>query len=379
MGQFLIEANGTKHDTILDRNRRGAALLQYLILEEGNPISIQRLKRELWPATRSDNPESALKTTISRLRTMLDSISPGFSQCIVSKRGTYSWQENGDIRVDVSEIKELLKQLSDNPSDADKIDQLLELYQGDLYQTGDVLSVTTMSNWLHNEFLNAIYRYIEVLKKEEDYERICAVCRKAAKVDPLDDQLHIELMQSLVRLNRADEARKEYQQLKRHCKKMLDDDVSEAVQESYEDVVENSKVLRINIDAIHDELIEEEEAQKGPHFCDYEGFKVIYNIYMRNLERLGSTMFLALIMLEEQASSAKRESCMAGIHEILNSNMRKGDIITRFSENMYAMLLPTVNYGTGKMVMERIEALYYNEIPNSLSLYSRIVPLGTMK
>ena len=69
---------------------------------------------------------------------------------------------------------------------------------------------------------------------------------------------------------------------------------------------------------------------------------------------------------------------MAGLQEILRTNMRKGDIITRFSENTFAMLLPTVKYATGNMVMERIESRYYREYSSlAINFYSRISPLGT--
>ena len=102
---------------------------------------------------------------------------------------------------------------------------------------------------------------------------------------------------------------------------------------------------------------------------------------MRNLERLGSTMFLGIIMLGyigDNSSDVRRESCMAGLQQILKSNMRKGDIITRFSDNIYAMLLPTVNYSSGNMVMERIENLYYREYSSlAISFFARISPLGT--
>ena len=69
---------------------------------------------------------------------------------------------------------------------------------------------------------------------------------------------------------------------------------------------------------------------------------------------------------------------MAGLQEILKTNLRKGDIITRFSENTYALLLPTVNYSSGNMVMERVEKLYYQEYSShAISMYARISPLGT--
>ena len=41
------------------------------------------------------------------------------------------------------------------------------------------------------------------------------------------------------------------------------------------------------------------------------------------------------------------------------------------------MLLPTVNYKTGSMVIERIQQLFYQEYPNStIAFHGRISPLG---
>ena len=56
---------------------------------------------------------------------------------------------------------------------------------------------------------------------------------------------------------------------------------------------------------------------------------------------------------------------MNGLIEILRENLRKGDIITHFSPSVIALLLPTVNYNTGSMVMERIRQLFYKRYPNS--------------
>ena len=199
--------------------------------------------------------------------------------------------------------------------------------------------------------------------------------------DDLDEQLHIELMQAMVNLNRSDEAAAEYRRLAKRSREFYDAEPGEELQACYKSLAEAGKTIRINLDTIRNELIEKEGGTKGPFFCEYEVFKEVYNIYMRNLERLGSTMFLGIIMLGyigDNSSDVRRESCMAGLQQILKSNMRKGDIITRFSDNIYAMLLPTVNYSSGNMVMERIENLYYREYSSlAISFFARISPLGT--
>ena len=384
MNLFTIEADGVNHEELMAKSRKGVSLIQYLVLERGRPVSSQRLIRELWSDRRSDSPENALKTMVSRTRAALNAISPDLGSCIVSGQGTYRWQSLPNVRVDVLEIINLINSLRHEPPSSGhrKItEKLMDLYRGDLYLTGDLLNGHSTSNWLHNEYLSAIYRYIELLKATEEYTKICDVCRRAMQIDDLDEQLHIELMQAMVNLNRTDEAAAEYRALAKQSREVLDAEPSEELQDYYESLAEAGKTIRFNLDIIRNELIEKEGGTKGPFFCAYEVFKEVYNIYMRNLERLGSSMFLAVIMLGEagdKGNTVRRESCMAGLQEILKTNMRKGDIITRFSDNIFAMLLPTVNYSTGNMVMERIEDLYYQEYAAlAIKFFARISPLGT--
>ena len=98
------------------------------------------------------------------------------------------------------------------------------------------------------------------------------------------------------------------------------------------------------------------------------------------MDRLGSAVFLGIIMIanpDETITTVVRESAMAALCEIVRSNLRKGDIVTRAAPAVVAMLLPTVSYSTGNAVMERIESLFYEEYPNqSIVLSFRITPLG---
>ena len=98
------------------------------------------------------------------------------------------------------------------------------------------------------------------------------------------------------------------------------------------------------------------------------------------MERLGSSVFLGVIMIvnpDETITSVTRESAMAALGEIIRNNLRKGDIVTRAAPAVFAMLLPTVSYGTCTAVMERIESLFHKEYPKkSVILSFRVTPLG---
>ena len=202
------------------------------------------------------------------------------------------------------------------------------------------------------------------------------MCDRALEADDLDEHLHLYRMEAMVNLNRADEALSEYRKVARRSRQYFDEEPGEELQDCYRTLMEDGRTLKFNLDVIHNELVKEEKEISGPYFCEYRAFKEIYNIQIRNLERLGSSMFLGVIMLGS-SNSVARESGMAGLHEILRCNLRRGDIVTRIKDNMFAMLLPTVNYTTGSIVMERLVQIFYKEYPRSrLVFHSRVSPVG---
>ncbi len=300
MGTFSIEVNGIAHENLPVRTRKGVALLLYLILERGKAVSSQRLIREMWAGRNDDAPENALKTMICRTRLMLNTLSPGLGACVASTSGGYRWQDAENVTVDVLEVMELFSTLQGDCPDevrAQLTERLQEIYQGDLYSTGEVHNDIIMVNHLHREYLECVLKYVAQLRKKESYNRLCEVCRQAMRIDNLDEQLHIELMQAMANLNRAGEAMTEYKKLARNMQNTLGEDPSDEVRACYNRLAEAGNTLKYNLDTIRNELTETASDRRGPFFCDYQAFKEIYNIQLRNLERLGSTIFLGMIML----------------------------------------------------------------------------------
>ena len=153
------------------------------------------------------------------------------------------------------------------------------------------------------------------------------------------------------------------------------------MQEFYTQIVNSGKTLDLNLESIRNELRESNES-RGAFICEYMVFKEIFNLQMRNLERLGSTMFLGVIMISSVDGSVmepvRQDNTMQGLIEVLRQNLRKGDTVSRFSPTIVALLLPMVNYHTGRMVMERIKSHFYKKYPNcSVAFNYRIGPLSS--
>lgn len=385
MGEFTVYINEQKADHLVNKSRKGVALMQYLILNRGQPVPNYRLLVALWDEEKSSNPENALKTLVSRMRALLNQISPGLGKCIVADRSAYHWESLPGMTVDVYEIEDIFNQLAtemDGANCRDLYARLMKLYVGDLLQSDE------QSDWalsraatLHNRYMSAVYSYVEMLKEEDNYKEIVNVCRTALDVDNFDDRLHMELMTALIKTNRTNEALIQYKHVMHLHYRYLGVQPSDDMQEFYKQIVHAGKTLEFNLESIRNELRESGD-QRGAFVCEYAVFKEIFNLQMRNLERLGSTMFLAVIMVGNMAGqpmdSIKQDNIMSGLLEILKANLRKGDTITHFSPTIFALLLPTVNYTTGNMVMERVKRLFYRKYPNSNVVFNyRVGPLSS--
>ena len=383
MGNYLIFIDEQRIENPVTRSRKGSALLAFLILHRGYQVPNQRLLRELWSDNIVTNPENALKTLVSRTRAMLNQMSEGLGVRIVSDRGAYHWDCSEGVRVDLLELLDLFGRLSTEKERENRraiCAQILSLYKGDLYQTGSLEEEAAYAERLHRQYLDAVYEYIEILRQEEAYNDISAVCRTALDIDNFDEKLHLELMKAMVHLNRITDAMAQYRHAANITYRYLGAEPSESMREFYAQLNRSRKSLKFNLDAIRNEL-RQSSNEHGAFVCDYNMFKEIYNLEMRNLERLGTTMFLGVIMIgdvdDTTTSYLRMDNIMSGLIEILRANLRKGDIITHFSPTVVAILLPTVNYDTGTMVMERVRELFYKRFPNSsVPFHHRLGMLG---
>lgn len=386
MGQFGIFAGDEKIDQAVSKSRKGVALMQYLILQRGESVPNYRLLETLWSGDQSSNPENALKTLVSRMRAILNQQLPGLGGCIVAERGAYRWKSMENMSIDLYEIEDLLGRLTQiqvySPEAAEGYGRLLKLYTGDLLQGGEQADwALSRAVTLHNQYLDAVRRYLEMLKGQGNYEECIHVCRTALDVDAFDEQLHLELMGALTQSGRSNEALVQYKHVTNLHFRYLGVQPPPSIQEFYKQIIQAGKTLDFNLETIRTELREHGEV-RGAFVCEYVVLKEIYNLQMRNLERLGSTMFLALIMVSsvsgEPMDPLKQNDVMQGLLAILKDHLRKGDTITQFSPTMYALLLPTVNYTTGNMVMERVKRFFYRRYPNSNILFNyRVGPLSS--
>lgn len=384
LGKFDVCVGDASVVKLLGKSKKGTMLLQYLVLHSGESVPNYKLYEVLWGGEESANPEGALKTLVSRTRNMLSAITPVLGETIVTDRGSYRYNAGLGIEVDTIEFEQLCAELLQtdvlNGAIHEKYNRMLALFQGDLLPGMEQEEwVVSRSVALHTQYLKSVYHYLDLLKIAKDYDRMIHVCRIALDVDVFDERLHLDLMNSLVQTGRNNEALLQYKHATNLHLRYLGMQPPEGIQEFYKQIVQAGKTLDMDIDAIRREL-QEYGAVKGAFVCEYAVFKEIYNLQMRNLERMGSTMFIGLIMITSVGAQPmdpmKLNDIMQTLQRTLKENLRKGDTITHFSPAQYALLLPLVNHDTGKMVMERVKRAFYKACPNSSIMFNyRIGPI----
>lgn len=384
-GGFNLYINNDCKNTCILKSKKGMSLLQYLILKYDTAVPNYRLIELLWPNEESSNPENALKTLVSRFRALLNQCHEGLGSCIEASRGGYRFVLLPGMSVDVFEFEEICHKLHNvhelTPENRALYQRAITLHSGDLLSTAEQDEwVVSASVGIHGKYMKLVYEYLDFLKETEEYNDIIQTCRFALETDAFDERLHLELMNALVKTNRNNEALMQYKHVTNLHFRYLGVKPPEGIQQFYKQIIQAGSSLEMNLDSMRAELQEYGDVH-GAFECEYAVFREIYNLQMRNLERFGTNMYLAMIMVSsmdgEPIDPLRLDDIMKGLAEILKERLRKGDTFTHFSPSQFALLLPTVTDETSHMVIERIKRFFYQRYPNSNVMFSyRVGPLN---
>ena len=374
LGRFAILVDGADIASQLSKSKKGLALLQYLILQEGASVPNQQLYEVLWPSESSSNPESALKTLISRMRVILGKYSEKLSRCIVTDRGSYRFNMALGLDVDLYEFKRIQSVLAVKRTieeeDMPLYEHAVTLFTGDLLSDGNGQESWASAQHieLHREYLKLVYRYLDELERLEKYDEITYVCRKALEIDSFDEKLHISLMNAMLKQGSINEALMQHRHATEIYYKYLGMQPTEGIQEFYKKIISADKSLDESLSFICDEL-KSTSKNVGAFICEYAIFKEIYNLQVRNLERVDMKVYVMLVMLRsmdgKQIEPIKLNNMMNGLQEIMRVSLRKGDVVSQFSASQFALLLPMQAKENGTIVMERIKKGFYKRYSRS--------------
>ncbi len=367
-GDFSITYEGQMLTQDEIRSDRVTKILAYLASRERYGSTVQELIDVFWPEEASDNPAGALKNLMYRARKALEQKWPG-NDFLITARGSYQWNPEYEIVLDLQEMQRMTSEESfAELSSAQRIGKLTEVV--DLYR-GKVLSdysnefwVMALQAYYHHLYVAALQQLCELLQENADYSTMEKVCLRASAIDPLDEKIQYWLMKAYIGNKKQGEAGNHYRKTAQLLYDRLGVGPGQELMDLYTETMKETHELEADLEIIQKEL-QEEGSRTGAFFCEYGVFRKVYELEVRRGGRVGTSVFLVLITMSVKNHPKYKEyeadlhrKAMNQMQEVLMDSLRSGDLVTRYSQSQFLVMLQGCNYENAQRVVARIDDRY---------------------
>ena len=370
LGRFRVRQG----DAVLDDNNihsvRLSNLLIYLILRRNQTTMPDEIADAVWQEGEVGNPAGALKNLMYRLRRLLEQYF-GKQNYILSDRGSYRWNPEIEVQVDVEIFEKRYakwKKLSEKKTEP--LEQLLEAYTGTfLPKLAELYWVVARSAYYQSLYLSGVRALIQKYVEAEAYAKLELLCGHVLKTGEAEEDLYYYLIYAKLKQEKWKSAMETYETGTLRLKEELGISKTAKLDEIYE------KLIRANASDMPDKMRKvkasmEETETEGVFFCGYPVFREIYRLEMRKAIRFQEKEAMLLLTMEPAGSGHRKwsqidefriKNGMNRLGEVIKGSLRTGDVVSRYSRSQYVILLFSCSCEDGELVAERIVHRFYAE------------------
>lgn len=360
---FVHESEVFKLDGYLTKNVR--YLLEVLVYYRLTPLSKNQIIDLLWSG--SNNPESALKFTIHRLRQALKDI-PVFEHepLIITTKQGYDLNPNFDFDVDFEEV-DILWQLVNqhNKSDRERKKNLITLVNkiSKPFLTGSssLLWTIPIREYYNNIFTKSIMMLLELSEKTDKYQDMIQYAQKGISYDRLNEEFHYFHILGLIYDKQIRGAIEAFENTRELFFKELNADISEKTKKLFKLILSKDEM---NIVKMSDLImnLNENSPLDGAFYCEYEVFKRIYQNQLRAQERSGEESCLVILELRSSKNDHDIGKVMEKLKRSIDNGLRRSDVYSRLNSLQFVLLLPCKTRENGHVIIERVQKHFYKNI-----------------
>ena len=374
LGCFSIQQNDHFIDDHSNRMRKVWLLLAYLIYSRNSRITQSHYLALLQGAGSDDSadPNGRLKAMLYRARALLNQLSDDAGHdLIIRKEGTYAWNTELPLVLDVEEFDRLCSAAASCTGE-DQLAlylQALELYQGDFLPKLSMEPwVMPISAYYHQMYLDAVAQTLSLLEERSRWHEGTLLCEKALKIEPYSEELYQHLMRCCIAENDRAKARSIYEELSDTLFSTFGVMPSDESRALYREASRDEETPSVPIDTVREQL-KEPDAAKGALYCEYDFFKMLYQVQARAIIRSGDIIHIALFSLhgygKKELPRRSLDRAMDNLQELIVGNLRQGDVVSRCSLSQLIVMLPQANYENSCMVCQRILKAFGRQYPHS--------------
>lgn len=373
LGNFqIVDKCGVLNDDNI-RSPMLTKLLLFLITHREKMLTTDEIAAALWQEEEVENPAGALKNLMYRLRNILKK-NFGDAEYIVTSRGAYGWNTEIQMVIDIEQfehILEMAKHASDNISDKiNYYERAIQLFQGDfMIKLSDMHWVATMNAYYHSVYLSAVKSLAELYIEKGMYDELENVCNQALKYDATDEQLHYFLIFSRMKNNKLKLAMESYEKACNILIRELGVRKPAKLQKIYQELLTMNKGIEAeNMEDVQGDMTENNP--EGAFFCGYPVFREIYRLEARKRVRNSQKEYVLLLTMKikgkqdeavDQVDQFRMKKAMVSMENTLKSALRIGDVVAKYSDSQFVILLPYCSYECGMLVANRVISRFYDE------------------
>lgn len=371
LGGFSFRAGSAQISCTDNRSKKVWLLLAYILYRRGHIVTRKELIDLLWGDDSGSNPESALKTTFYRVRSLLNQLwDQAGHQLILWQDGGYTWNMQIPMTIDADVFENLCRQeIADQELLLQTRLQAVSLYQGNFLN--DIFSepwIIPISTYLHHLYMDIILECLPILQSHSRYSDSVSLCRTALTREPYQEQLYQHLMASLIALGDNKGAVDAYEELSHQLFADLGIKPDPKIQDLYREAFRALNQKTLPLDSVI-EFIQETDAPNGAMQCEYDQFKILCHAESRTMLRSGKATHILLLSVHDAAhrelSRYSLSKAMENLGEVIRNGLRRGDVFSKCSNSQYVIMLPNANYENSEMVCQRLLTAFARKYPHS--------------
>ena len=371
LGCFEVKSGKKVLSNDCKRSQQLWNLFKYILTYRDKRIIQENFFDILWVDKECDNPVKALQNLIYRLRMLLnyEGINKDGESIINYSQGCYSWNKEFHYWTDVDEFEDLYKKAkvaekNDGFIAIEFYQRALMLYKGD-YLSEDSYNewLTPVRNYYHRIYMDIIGRITKLLKHYGRNEDILKVCEEALMIESFEESLHIHYIEALIAVGNIKQAQSQYEYVTSMLYKEMGVKPSTDLRNLYHKIKSNDDMILLDLNSIQEMMMDRPDSD-GAFFCEPDTFISFYKLECRRAARSEEVVFMAMLTLSMTKNRTKDckilKKAMGSLLDMLIQELRKGDVVSKWSEAQILVILPGGTYEQANIVLARI--LNKNEI-----------------
>lgn len=330
-----------------NRSKKLWKLLQYIVVNRDRNIPQEELVALLWgEETVGENPMSSLKTLLHRVRNTLDQL--GFDdsrKLILQYAGTYYWNGALPAIIDTDEFELAAADMEKATDPEDKLDYALKAMA--LYK-GHFLGDKYAEEWAkvpceryRSIYLTCYETAIGLLAAEKRFDEIVFLSEHALEIDPSRETYHYHLINALIEKTDYERALSTYEQVLDLFYNTYRKTPSDRLRSLYRSIVKSANSVELDIAIIQEKL--RAECADRPIFCEYDTFKLLYELKRSAAGRLDQPTYLILLTIvgiggDKTPSGKHLDRALAQVTALLEASLKSGDVCARYSVTQYLLI-----------------------------------------